>query len=156
MRENRRAFLKKSVLATAGIAVAPAYIKGFQQVKPSDRINVGVIGIHDRGGLYNGSGHTANFTKIKETKVAAICDCVEYLLPKAISDIESLGGEKPRTFVDYRKMLEDKDLDIISIATGRKLEFDTNTEKFIGDNEANAYLSRSEGGRKPFNMPREV
>lgn len=117
MSENRRAFLKKSVLASAGIAVAPAYIKGFQQVKPSDRINVGVIGIHDRGGLYNGSGHTANFTKIKETKVAAICDCVDYLLPKAISDIESLGGEKPKTFIDYRKMLEDKDLDIISIAT---------------------------------------
>jgi predicted dehydrogenase len=117
MTENRRSFLKKSALATAGIAVAPAYIKGFQQVKPSDRLNVGVIGIHDRGGIYGGSGHTANFTKIRETRVAAICDCVEYLLPKAIQDIEGLGGEKPKTFVDYRKMLEDKSLDIISIAT---------------------------------------
>ena len=117
MSDNRRTFLKKSVLVSAGIAVAPAYIKGFHQVKPSDRLNVGVIGINDRGGLYRGMGHTANFTKIKETRVTAICDCVEYLLPKAISDIDSLGGEKPRTFIDYRKMLEDKDLDIISIAT---------------------------------------
>jgi len=117
MSENRRSFIKKSALATAGFTVAPAYIKGFQQVKPSDRVNVGVIGIHDRGGLYGGSGHTANFTRIKETRVAAICDCVEYLLPKAISDIESLGGEKPKTYTDYRKMLEDKDLDVISIAT---------------------------------------
>src|SRR5512133_1719312 len=116
MRENRRTFLKKSVLATAGIAFAPAYIKGFQQVKPSDRINVGVIGIHDRGGYYDGSGHTANFTKIKETRVAAICDCVDYLLPKAIQDIEKLGGEKPQTYADYRKMLENKDIDAVSIA----------------------------------------
>ena len=117
MKEDRRNFLKKSMLVTAGIAVAPAYIKGFHQVKPSDRLNVGVIGINDRGGLYGGGGHTANFTKIKETRVTAICDCVEYLLPKAISDLESIGGEKPKTFIDYRKMLEAKDIDIISIAT---------------------------------------
>ncbi len=116
--EKRRTFIKKSMLASAGIAFgAPAYIKEFNQIKPSDRINVGVIGINDRGGLYNGGGHTANFTKIKDTRVAAICDCVEYLMPKAIKDIEDLGGTKPETYVDYRKMLENKDLDVISIAT---------------------------------------
>ncbi len=116
--EKRRTFIKKSAMATAGFAIgAPSYIRGFQQVKPSDRINVGVIGIHDRGGLYGGSGHTANFTKIKETQVAAICDCVDYLMPQAIKDIEDLGGAKPSTYTDYRKMLENKDLDIISIAT---------------------------------------
>jgi predicted dehydrogenase len=116
--EKRRTFLKKSVIASAGLALgAPAYIKGFAQTKPSDMINVGVIGINDRGGLYRGGGHTANFTKIKETRVAAICDCVEYLLPKAIKDIEDLGGAKPATYSDYRKMLENKDLDVITIAT---------------------------------------
>lgn len=116
--EKRRTFIKKSALASAGIAFgAPAYIRGFQQVKPSDRINVGVIGIHDRGGLYGGSGHTANFTKIKETRVAAICDCVETLYPKAIKDIQDLGGDVPATYVDYRKMLENKDIDVVSIAT---------------------------------------
>jgi predicted dehydrogenase len=116
--EKRRTFIKKSILASAGIAFgAPAYIKGFQQVKPSDMINVGVIGINDRGGLYGGGGHTANFTKIKDTRVTAICDCAEYLMPKAIKDIEDLGGEKPATYVDYRKMLGNKDIDVISIAT---------------------------------------
>jgi predicted dehydrogenase len=116
--EKRRTFIKKSVLASAGVALgAPAYIKGFAQVKPSDMLNVGVIGINDRGGLYGGGGHAANFTKIKETRVTAICDCVQYLLPKAIKDIEDLGGPKPATYDDYRRMLENKDLDIISIAT---------------------------------------
>jgi predicted dehydrogenase len=116
--EKRRSFIKKSVVASAGIAFgAPSYIRGFQQLKPSDRINVGVIGINDRGGYYGGSGHTANFTRIKETRVTAICDCVEYILPKAIKDIENLGGEAPATYVDYRKMLENKDIDIVSIAT---------------------------------------
>jgi predicted dehydrogenase len=116
--EKRRTFIKKSMMVSAGIAIgAPAYIKGFAQTKPSDIINVGVIGIHDRGGLYGGSGHTANFTKIKDTRVAAICDCVEYLLPKAIKDIEDLGGTKPKTYIDYREMLNDKDIDVVSIAT---------------------------------------
>ena len=115
--EKRRTFIKKSAIASVGIALgAPAYIKGFAQVKPSDILNVGVIGINDRGGLYGGGGHTANFTKIKDTRVAAICDCVEYLWPKAIKDIENLGGAKPATYTDYRKMLENKDLDIITIA----------------------------------------
>lgn len=117
-KEKRRSFIKKSALASAGIAFgAPAYIKGYARVQPSDVLNVGVIGINDRGGLYGGSGHTANFTKIRDTRVTAICDCVDYLWPKAIKDIENLGGPKPATYVDYRKMLEDKDLDIISIAT---------------------------------------
>lgn len=116
--EKRRTFIKKSVIATAGIAIgAPAYIKGFAQTKPSDRLNVGVIGINDRGGLYGGGGHTANFTKIKDTRVTAICDCVDYLLPKAMKDIEELGGAKPATYADYRKMIENKDIDVISIAT---------------------------------------
>jgi len=116
--EKRRTFIKKSAIVSAGIALgAPAYIKGFAQVKPSDILNVGVIGINDRGGLYGGGGHTANFTKIKDTRVTAICDCVEYLFPKAIKDIENLGGAKPATYTDYRKMLENKDLDIITIAT---------------------------------------
>jgi predicted dehydrogenase len=116
--EKRRTFIKKSAMVSAGLAIgAPAYIKGFAQVKPSDMLNVGVIGINDRGGLYRGSGHTPNFTKIKDTRVTAICDCVEYLMPKAIKDIEDLGGAKPATFIDYRKMLEDKDVDIVSIAS---------------------------------------
>src|SRR4030042_1276016 len=116
--ETRRGFLKKSVVVTAGLAAgAPAYIKGFMQNKPSEIINVAVAGINDRGGFYGGSGHTANFTKIKNSRVVAICDADENLFPKAIADIETLGGAKPKTVVDIRELLDDKDVDIISIAT---------------------------------------
>lgn len=116
--EKRRTFIRKSVMASAGISLgAPAFIRDYAKIQPSDILNVGVIGINDRGGFYGGSGHTANFTKIKETRVTAVCDCVEYLLPKAVADIEKLGGAKPATYIDYRKMLEDRNLDVVSIAT---------------------------------------
>lgn len=115
--ETRRGFLKKSAVISAGLSVgAPAYIKGFLQKKPSEVINVAIAGIHDRGGLYGGTGHTANFTKIKNSRVVTICDADENLFQKAVSDIESLGGVKPQTVVDFRKLLDDKNIDVISIA----------------------------------------
>jgi predicted dehydrogenase len=116
--ENRRGFIKKSMLASAGLTVgAPAYIKGYAKNKPSDVINVAVAGIGGRGGYYGGSGHTASFTKIKNSRVAAICDVDENLFPQAIADIEKLGGEKPKTVVDFRDLLDDPEIDAVSIAT---------------------------------------
>jgi hypothetical protein len=44
----------------------------------------------------------------------------------------------------------------IAYLTGRKLIFDGKTETFGKDKEANAYLSRPDGGRKPYNMPKEI
>jgi predicted dehydrogenase len=115
--ETRRGFIKKSAVVSAGISVgAPAYIKGFMQNKPNEVINMAVAGIHDRGGIYGGTGHTANFTKIKNSRVVAVCDADENLFPKAVSDIETLGGQKPKTVVDFRKLLDDRDIDAISIA----------------------------------------
>jgi predicted dehydrogenase len=117
--ENRRGFIKKSMLASAGLTVgAPAYIKGFAKNKPSDTINVAVAGIRSRGGYYyGGSGHTANYTKIQNSRVAAICDIDENLYDQAIADIEKLGGAKPKTVVDIRELLDDPEIDAISIAT---------------------------------------
>jgi len=46
---KRRDFIKKSTVVSAGIAVgAPAYIKGFVQNKPSEMVNVAVIGLNSR------------------------------------------------------------------------------------------------------------
>jgi len=115
---KRRGFIKKSMVASAGMAIgAPAYIKGFVQTKPSDVINIGVAGVNDRGGYYGGSGHAANYTKIKNSRVAAICDPDENVFPKVIADIEKLGGTKPSTVVDFRDMLENKDIDAVSVAS---------------------------------------
>ena len=116
---KRRNFIKKSSVVSAGVAVgAPAYIKGFVQNKPSETINVAVAGIISRGGYYNrGGGHTANYTKIKNSRVVAVCDVDENLFPVEIGWIEKLGGSKPKTVIDFRDLLDDKDIDAISIAT---------------------------------------
>jgi len=111
--ENRRGFIKKTAVVSAGLAAgAPAYIQGYAQVQPSDKINVGVVGIRSRG-----KNHIENFIRIKDSRVISICDADENLFARTIAEIEKLGGEKPGTYVDFRKMLDDKNIDAVSIAT---------------------------------------
>lgn len=116
---NRRRFIQNSTVASASMVVgAPAYIKGFAKNKPNDTINVAVAGIRSRGGYYyGGTGHTANYTKINNSRVVTICDVDENLFDQAIADIEKLGGDRPGTVVDFRELLDDKDIDAISIST---------------------------------------
>src|SRR5665648_1168208 len=115
---KRRVFIKKSMVVSAGLAVgAPAYIKGFVQNKPSEVINVAVVGINGRGGIYGSTGQIASYTKIKDSRVVAICDADERVFPIAIAGIEKLGGDKPKSVVDFRELLDDKGIDAISIAT---------------------------------------
>lgn len=110
---KRREFIKKSMVVSTGMAVgAPAYIKGFVQNKPGDTINVAVAGINSRGGA-----HVSNFNKIKNSRVVAICDVDENLFPGMLQNIEKQGKTKPRTVVDFRDLLDDKDIDAVTIAT---------------------------------------
>jgi len=114
MKLKRRVFIKKSMLASAGVALgAPAYIKGYAQVKPSDMINVAICGLNGRGG-----SHVSNFLRIPDTRIVALCDPVDYVIPPRIESIEKAGQPKPTKIVaDYRQLMDDKDIDIISIAT---------------------------------------
>jgi hypothetical protein len=103
---NRRSFLHGAALS-AGLAAAHA-----QQPSPNDQINLGVVGFRGRG-----RDHYRAFARIPGVRVAYLCDIDERLFPGAINEIEKLGGYKPQTFVDIRRLLERKDLDAISIAT---------------------------------------
>jgi len=110
---NRRGFLKKSAVAAAGLMVsAPMVKKGFAKNSPNETVNIGVTGIRSRG-----RAHYRSFGKIPNVNVAAICDIDENLFPKAVEDIEKMTGKKPKTYVDFRDMIQDKDIDAVSIAT---------------------------------------
>ena len=122
---KRRGFLKGIGAAGAGLMVgAPAVIKGFARNSPNDRVNVAVIGVSGRKrervrGIISGRGmvHITNYSRIPNVRVAAICDVDERLLPAAAAEVEKLYGTKPKTEVDCRKLLEDKDIDAVSVVT---------------------------------------
>ena len=55
--------------------------------------------------------------KIPQAEVAAFCDVDENVLAQRLKGMEQKGLPKPQTFVDVRKLLDDKSIDAISIAT---------------------------------------
>jgi predicted dehydrogenase len=110
---DRRSFLKKSSAATAGAFVSsPLMNQASWKKSPNDTINVAVIGIRSRG-----RDHYRALVKIPNVKIATLCDIDQRLLPEAVAEVEELTGYRPATATEYRKVLDDQNIDVVSIAT---------------------------------------
>ncbi len=110
---DRRTFVKKSTVATAGVMMStPLIHNSMANSSAGDTVNIAVIGIRSRG-----KDHYRALAKVPNVNIVAICDIDQQLLPEAVSEIEKLTGSKPATETEYRKILENKDIDAVSIAT---------------------------------------
>ncbi len=111
---DRRNFLKNAGAGTMGLMAAgsPLVKSAMGKNSPNETINVAVMGIRNRGGQ-----HAENFAKIPNVKVTMLCDADENLLPPLAEKIAEIQGHRPRTEVDIRKVLEDKQVDVLSIAS---------------------------------------
>ncbi|MBN2413996.1 Gfo/Idh/MocA family oxidoreductase [candidate division KSB1 bacterium] len=110
---TRRDFMSTSAKTAAGVAAVstafstiPAKVLG-----ANDKIRIAVSGIRSRGG-----NHIEEWCKIPGVEVVYIVDPDENLFPQRIEQVETLQGKKPKTEVDIRKVLDDKDVDAISTA----------------------------------------
>ncbi len=106
---TRRDFARSTALGGAAL-VGPLLKTGFAN-SPNETIQVAVMGIRSRG-----TAHALTLAKLPNVNVAALCDVDERLLPKLAADVEKISGKKPRTETDIRKVLENKEIDAISIA----------------------------------------
>ena len=111
---TRKDFLKASLIG--GGAIVAGQTRLFGQVAPAPGsangdIRVGVVGINAQG-----RGHMMDYcTKLPGARLVAICDADSDVLAKRLADCEKVGV-KPETYGDYRKMLENKNIDAIVIA----------------------------------------
>ncbi|MFT7630975.1 MAG: putative dehydrogenase [Mariniblastus sp.] len=97
---SRRHLLKSSLLAGAAVSLpASAYGK---IMGSNDKIRCAVIGLNGRG-----KSHIAGLGE----NVVAYCDCDEKILKQRAAD------KDVETYTDYRKLLENKNIDAVSIAT---------------------------------------
>ncbi|PPL00554.1 Gfo/Idh/MocA family oxidoreductase [Parapedobacter indicus] len=115
--EKRRDFIKKAAIASAGLTFGGPMIfsaKSYSNIMgANDRIRVATIGVNGRG-----NSMSSTFAKQKNTEVACICDVDERAIPKAIKRVLDAGQVNvPRPEKDCRKLLEDKSIDAIYIAT---------------------------------------
>ncbi|MFC2089321.1 Gfo/Idh/MocA family protein [Bacteroidota bacterium] len=110
---NRRSFIIKSGMLTAGSIVTPSVFGRVSDLRsPNETINVAVIGIRSRG-----KDHYRTLAAIPNVKIAMLCDIDQRLLPEAVAEVERLTGYKPSVETEYRKVLENKDIDAVTIAT---------------------------------------
>ena len=75
---------------------------------PNDTVRVACVGLRGRG-----KDHLKEYARIANLEVAALCDIDEKVLNEAASKLP----KRPATYSDLRKLLEDKSIDVISIAT---------------------------------------
>ncbi len=104
----RREFIKSSSLAIA----APALLRSMMQDSPNERVNVAVAGFHGRG-----ESHYRAFARMRNVHVSVLCDPDERLFKDALADVEKAAGYRPATEFDFRRLLDNKDIDAISIAS---------------------------------------
>ena len=112
---TRRDFLKSSAKTGAGLAALSGitFITHPERVfGANDRVRVAVCGIHAQG-----FEHVKMYAKLPHAEVAAVCDVDENVLRERLATMETMGIPKPKTYIDVRKVMEDKSIDAISIAT---------------------------------------
>jgi predicted dehydrogenase len=79
---------------------------------PNDRVRVACVGVHGQG-----RNHIQAYSAMPNVEIAAVCDVDESVLNQRLQEIEKAGKKRPAGFTDLRKLLEDKSIDAISIAT---------------------------------------
>ncbi|MDX1984639.1 MAG: Gfo/Idh/MocA family oxidoreductase [Bryobacteraceae bacterium] len=98
---HRRTFVTSSLLGTAA-AWAGA----------NDRIRSAVIGVGGRG-----MDHIDNLLRAGNSEVAVLCDPDQERLAKGAAVVLERTGKSPRLEADLRRVLEDKSVDVVSIAS---------------------------------------
>jgi predicted dehydrogenase len=110
---TRREFLDTLAVATAGLAVATTAKSYAQILGSNDRLNFAVIGLNSRA-----YAHLSSLKANKKSaRVTHACDVDSNILRKFAGTAEKEMGEAPATAKDFRKILELKDVDAITIAS---------------------------------------
>jgi predicted dehydrogenase len=121
-RKNRRQFLEDSMLAAAAAAAASsqgtfAWADDEPQSKSAnERLNVAIAGVNGRGGSHIGA--YANGPGRKDTIIKYIVDVDSDIGYKRAQEIEKRqNGFRPNVVTDVREVLDDKSVDIVTVAT---------------------------------------
>lgn len=109
---TRRRFLQGTSAAGASLILGGTQASG-RVLGANDRLRVAVIGVNGRG-----QAHISGYSGLKNVEVACLVDPDRQTLDRALKRInESNGTGKCTGETDLRKVLEDKSIDAISIAT---------------------------------------
>jgi len=113
---HRRSFLRQTAITVLGsgfVAAVPMDVLASirKKVSPADVIRVGLIGCKGQGW-----SNLTSMLKMSEVQCAAICDIDQNILSQRKADLLKINNQ-PIVYTDYRKLLENNDIDVVSVAT---------------------------------------
>ena len=114
---SRRDFFKKAGVGVAGLTIG-GVLPGFSAagynriIGANDRVNVAIVGVFSRG-----EELAINFARqTNACEVAAICDVDSHAIDKCVASVRNIQTRAPRGEKDFRRTLEDRQVDAIVIA----------------------------------------
>ncbi len=111
---DRKKFIQQSTLLTGAGLLLPSltsFRKASQKIGANDTLVIGAIGINGMGW-----SDTKALLNIPGVKLAAICDVDQNVLEKREAEMKA-QGVRVKTFTDYRKLLEEKEIDAVVIGS---------------------------------------
>ena len=113
---SRRDFIKKTATVSSAMVfggVLPMFnAKSYSRIKgANDRINISVMGVNSRGNAL-----AQNFAIQNNCDVIHVCDVDTRAITKCLISLKDKQSFTAESFIDFRKSLENKDLDIMVIA----------------------------------------
>ncbi len=109
---SRRSFIKKTSVASAGLAVAFSAKSYANIIGANDRVNMAVIGLNGRG-----KAHIAAINAVQnEVSIAALCDVDTNTFGDVYKGFPGSDISNIKTYQDFRKILENKNIDAVTIA----------------------------------------
>ena len=106
---ERRKFIKGTSTALAATALPKV---SYAKRSPNETINVAVVGIRGRG-----KNHYADRQKQQNVNVTHVVEVDDAVVADKLPDLKEKYGGDPKVVKDLRHVLDDKDVDVISIAT---------------------------------------
>jgi len=103
---TRRDFVKSSMAAGVALALPFSRARG-----ANGSLGVAVVGINGRGRRLS-----AGFHNIPGVRVVALCDVDGNVLAGEVKKFKD-RNENVNAYADYRRMLEDKSIDVVAVAT---------------------------------------
>jgi predicted dehydrogenase len=118
---NRRRFLSTTFAAGAAALALPA--RGRAQTSANDTVNVAIIGLRgdNKGhptwtGRGRGQDHYEYLSKIPNVRITHVVDVDERHFGGSLSYVKQKFGGAPATETDFRRVLDNRDVDVVTIA----------------------------------------
>jgi predicted dehydrogenase len=110
---TRREFIDACVVGTAGLAIGTSAKSYAKIIGSNDRLNFAVIGLNGRGYAHLSSLKANN----NSARISHVCDVNQNILKKFADAARQEMGEAPKLAQDFRIILQNKEVDAITIAT---------------------------------------